>query len=255
MNIESGQTAEVAQNYSGIHFGHLGIVMLCAIVLIFTAWMKSGFNFILSPGSEPITKILTYDQAMAQVLAEAGESPQSSIADGSGSNSNQLAMIDPMLSDVAVLGTSTGTLDTVIPSGDQVLTPEILNNIKVTVIATTSLEAIKKYKDDLEFVENQDGAASIIADLTSQDSALLKTDADKITQLLVDLLQVEVPAPLADYHKVTLLYYTELRELALGYSGDVNARDPKDVGLEIFPITDYLENAKSNLLSKYGLQF
>ncbi len=104
-------------------------------------------------------------------------------------------------------------------------------------------------------MENQDGAASIIAALTSQDSAALKSAANQMTQLLVDLLQVEVPTTLAEYHKVTLLYYIELRELALGYSGDANARDPKDVGMEIFPLTDYVDNAKSDLLAKYGLEF
>ena len=249
--MDNNQTLPEAKKLQVLHIGHFGVILFCALALVSLAWMKSGFNFVLRPGDQPAVPKYTYEQAQAEVLAENGNS----LPAADNPDANQLAMLDPSLSSGAVLGASTGTEDSVIPPAEQLITPEILNIIPVKEIATSSFDSVRQYKEDTDSIENDDNLAGIMVDLTSQDSTVMKNLGVKIDKLITDLLQVKVPTDLVRFHKVKLLYYSELKELADGYAGVEGAQNPQDVGMDIFSLNDYLSNMKSSLLTSYGLSF
>jgi hypothetical protein len=250
--------ASVKQQH--FHAGHIGAVALGAAVLIFMTWMKSGFDLHLK-NHDATGPLLTYEQARAEVLAENGITNAATYASANASSTEQLAMLDPSLGMGSVLGASTGTpistdtLASEIPAAEQLLTPQILNGIPVKVLATTSQESVIQYQSDVDAVEAADNVATVMANLTSQDAKALNDTAHSIEVLLQDLLQVDVPQDLVKYHRVKLLYYNELRQLAQAYAGDQGARDSQDLGLEILSLTDYLNNLKQDIFNKYGVQF
>ena len=97
MNNETQSTAE------SVNFGHLGIIALCALLLIFTAWMKSGFNFALGQNGVSRVPVVTFDQSKAEAVAQA---PAPTDPNGTVLN-EQLATVDPGNFGGSVLGAST----------------------------------------------------------------------------------------------------------------------------------------------------
>lgn len=255
MNNYQHQPLPVPADPEELHMGHFGAILFCALFLVSLAWMKSGFHFVLRPSVQTPVKMYTYDDAKAEVLAENGSSASDFAGSSNSDQSNQIAMLDPSMSVGAVLGASTGTADSVIPPASQYLTPELLNSITIKEIATSSFDSVRQYKEDVDSVENDDGLAGIMVDLTSQDKTVMKNLSAKINKLMTDLLLVSVPTDLVKFHKVKLLYYSSLKGMADGYAGVQGAPDPQDMGIEVFSLEDYLNNMKSSLLTTYGLPF
>lgn len=256
MEISNPQNQSAIEHFN---FAHLGIVVFCSVLLLGMSWLKNPELFAWLGSAAQAPGLYTYEQAQKEVFAQMSDYDRQTLAQTvNGENSQmsgELAMIDPNFSGGSVLGASTGTNDTIIPEAKQVLTEEVLNLIPVNFSVSSSPENAKKYKDDLDFAENQNGASAVLEDVNSQDKKVLTDASKKLELLLQDLMQISVPADLVEYHKVKLLYYSELKQLAEGYAGLEGARDPQDVGFELLPLKDYFSTASDELYKKYGLRF
>jgi hypothetical protein len=258
MNTETDQELGGEGGSGGLSFGHLGIVVLCAIVLIFTGWMKDGFNFEL--GRKASRDKYTYAQAEADALSQLAsvDNPANSVdASQRAGGDAKIAMIDPLSDKAQVLGTSTGTLLSVLPKPEDILSPEVQSKIKINLLDesdASSSEAIVQYKRDVAGVESADSVEQILADVNNTDPKILLEGSKMIEPLVTDLVQVRVPKELAEYHKLKIFYYLEMSELADGYAGVKGVADPKDTGLNIFSLTNRLEQIQADIQNKYGVQ-
>lgn len=234
----------------GFTKGHIATVAVCALVLVGIGFMKNGFNFSLTKASSAEVKPYTYEMALAEV--------QAGSVDGQGTteeeNRNQLAMLDSNFSEGSVLGASTGTLESVIPDAEETLTAEVLAPIKINVLSYTSEESLKQYAEDVRAIEIQDEADMILASLNSDDKMLLQDTAKKVIPLVEDLLLVPVPKALEEYHKIKMIYYLQLSNLAEGYAGVANAPDPKETGMQVFSVMERLSKIQSEILATYGVR-
>jgi len=229
---------------------HIAMVAVCALSLAGIGFMKNGFNFSLTNSSRNEMKPFTYEMALAEV--------QGTIPDGQGTtedeNRNQLAMLDSNFSEGSVLGSSTGTLDSIIPDAKDMLTPEILAPIKINLLSYTSDVSLNQYVEAVRFIELQDEADIILANLNTDDKTVLKETSKKVIPLVQDLLLVPVPKALEEYHKIKMIYYLQLSNLAEGYAGVPNAPDPKETGMQIFSVMERLSQIQSEILATYGVR-
>lgn len=239
--------SEVPQEH--LHFGHIGAITLCALVLVFSSWMKTGFS-LSGFKSDKSSAHYTYAEARSEALAEAGIGEKT---DQNNQDLNQLAMLDPLNSG-SVLGASTGTQDSVLPSVNEILTPQILNSIPVKYSTSTGADAILNYKRNVEAVESEAGIETILSNLNSEDPKVLLAGSKMVEPLVAALSQVEVPKEVGDYHKIKIYYYLELSELADGYAGVKGVADPKQTGLNIFSLMQKLNDIASDIQAKYGVQ-
>lgn len=234
----------------GFTKGHIATIAVCALALAGIGFMKNGFNFSLSKASSGEIKPYTYEMALAEVESQGSSSGEHSADE----NRNQLAMLDSNFSEGSVLGASTGTLDSVIPDAQDTLTPEVLAPIKINLLPNTTTESLKQYVEDVRAVELQDEADVILSNLNSDDKKLLEETAKKVIPLVQDLLLVPVPKALEEYHKIKMIYYLQLSNLAEGYAGVVNAPDPKETGMQVFSVTERLSKIQSEISDKYGVR-
>lgn len=234
----------------GFTKSHIATVALCAFALAGIAFMKSGFHFSFAMKQQVAEKQFTYEMALAQVQSETGVD----VSPTQNQDREQLAMLDSNYSEGSVLGASTGTLDSVIPDAALTLTPEVLAPIKIKLLSYTDKSSLEKYVEDVRTVEIQDGADVILANTNTDDKNILQENAKQVLPLVQDLLLVEVPKDLEEYHKLKMIYYLQLSNLSEGYAGVKNAPDPKETGMQIFSLMERLTKIQSDIETKYGVK-
>ena len=248
--MENLNSLPMKEKEEKVHFGHVGIIALCAAFLIFATWMKSGFNLSLRPiaQSSSAGQVLTYEQAKAEVLAQMGPAPTT---DGSVTD-QQLALVDPVNHGGEVAGTSTA--EQVFPSADQMVTPEMLDQIKIKTTDVSNADTIKTYSDRVAFVEAQYNALGILSDLNNQDSTTLK-NVDITTKAIVsNLAQIPVPKELVTYHKIKMMYYTTLGYMAQAFSGENKNIDLERLSSILFSLTEKLDSIQGEIMTNYNVQ-
>jgi hypothetical protein len=230
------------------HYGHVGVIALCAVVLMFLTFMKSGFK--LPQKAQPV-KQYTYEQAKAEALAEVTGSTNPVIPE---EDQSQFAMLDPNSHQGAVLGASVGTEDPILPDMEIELTDEVLSQIGINIINETTPQLVAQYKENFSLIEMQGNADLILLELGSEDKEVLKEAPEQIQNLIIDLVQMEVPSELAKYHRVNLLYYAALKSLAEGYLEIPDAPDPKETGMRVLSIKDFADRIKNDIFNKFGIE-
>lgn len=247
------QADSVNKTPSQIHLGHISVIAMCAFALIFFTYLKSGFKLNLFTASKNETvKVLTYNEALKLAQAEIEGSVSDSEVD-SVQNTNQIAMLDPLSKEGQVLGASTDD-ESIFPNAEEFLTPEILNEIKLTILPVSDSETVAQYKRDLHTIESNNSAEEILAALSNDDKAALKNVEPKVKQLVVELYAMPVPKAVEEYHKVKMIYYLNLSQLALGYSGDTTVASPKDTSIAIFSLVDKIQKLAQEIENNFGVQ-
>lgn len=239
--IEKEDALGTENSKESIHFGHLGMILACAVLLSGVMFMKNGFT-LPEFNSAPVVQY-TYEQAHAEALAEADKSDQNFGND----SQTQLAMLDPSLGEGRVAGASTGTLaDLGIPSAEQFWTQSDLERIPLRQTGN-SPEEILKYNSEMEALESSYDAPGIFASLELEDNASLAKTAQAAFGLGTSLLSVEVPSNFAELHKYKIINYMLLSTLAEGLSGRQDAPDPKDTSLQVFSVMEKISRLQGEL--------
>lgn len=232
-----------------LHFGHLGIIAACAVILLALTVMKGGFRFSLksSSASQPG---LTYEEAKKMAVAQMGGEPESTYDPDIAQQ--QLAMIDPSLADGQVLGASTG-LEGMMPAAETVFTDSILNQIKIREMNESGVEAVKKYADQLTAAESQFDILTLLGFLAGQDAKSLETVPAKTKEIILALAAVEVPKELAEYHRLKMIYFTTMGNVALNLAGKTGDADLDNSTTLFFSLTERLQNIQAEIYNKYSV--
>ncbi|MCL5775350.1 MAG: hypothetical protein M1333_04045 [Patescibacteria group bacterium] len=232
-----------------IHFGHLGIILACAVLLSGVMFMKNGFT-LPKFHSTPVAQY-TYEQAHAEALAEAGRSDQNYGND----SETQLAMLDPSLGEGQVAGASTGTLaDMGIQPAEEIWPQASLDQIPLKLIKNASTEQMQGYKEQLDQVETYYDSTGIFSSLDSEDRALLESTATRAYTLGSALLAMDVPEQFSEYHKYKIISYMQIKALLDGQLGKSGAMDDKEASLQIFSLLDKITRLKAEMLNKYNFE-
>jgi len=242
-------TEAVQSGKEQIHFGHLGIIFACAILLSGVMFMKNGF---VLPKLRPAPAAqYTYEQAHAEALAEAGGSEQNLGND----SQTQLAMLDPSLGEGRVAGASTGTLaDMGIQPAEEIWPQASLDQIPLKLVKNASTEQMQSYKEQLDQVETYYDSTGIFSSLDSEDKALLESTATRAYTLGSALLAMDVPEQFSEYHKYKIISYMQIKALLDGQLGKNGAMDDKEASLQIFSLLDKITRLKTEIFNKYNFE-
>lgn len=237
-------------NQQSLHFGHIGIIAFCAMVLIALTFIKGGFHFSLGSANPSFSNALTYEQAKQETFAVMGSAPN--IQAGSSQAQNQIAMLDPNLQQGSVLGTSTGVSD-LFPAAETVFTPDVLGQIKINLQKNSGPDSVQIYANQISALEADSDVLSMISDLNSDDAKILAAIPDKTKKMVEALAKISVPSDLAEYHRLKMVYYTTFGNLATNLSGQQGLSDTDSATTLFFSLTDRLERIRTEILNKYNL--
>lgn len=249
-------SAAPAEHFS---YGQLGAVFMCALVLGFVSLMKNGFELPWKQEAQAV-KTLTYEEARGQVLAKYGMPEENSNQYAEAEikkSSDQLAMIDPSLVAGAVLGESTGTIESMldIPPAEQIFTEDILKQIPVNTIADGGPELVQNYADNLLEIESQYDTVGMLQVLAGGESqGALKQVSEDSLYLIANLSLMEVPKDLETYHKFKILFYGALGTAANFYDDAESTPGMDQISSELFSIKSKLDALREEVLKKYNVE-
>ena len=248
---------EISTNQSVFNFGQLAAIAACAFLLIGLAVFKNGLSLpIFKRGPEATVKEkYTYEQARQQVLADSQAQDQATENLKRDEISRQLAMLDPSFNTGSVLGVSTGTLEALnLPKLEDFVTQEELQQIPVQEISETNIETITQYLEALSDADLQNNIVYIISNLgTDNQEALLSVPATA-EELITRMYLIKVPKALVLYHKLTMLYYVELGELAANYAGVEGSQSAEITSMQIFSLMRSLQEIREDISKQYNVE-
>ena len=235
------------QNKSSIHFGHLGLILAVAVLLVGVTWMKNPGVFsgkgIRSAEAEvsDLPKYVAYTPP--------AELSQPMVAGASTENSgpmviNEDGSLSPVLSSGEVLGALIG--DTELD----------LNTITVKEIPD-SQEAIKNYFKQAANIESSyiDNSAFESA-LVSGDQTKIGIEGEKLKAIQNNLLALSVPKSLVKLQKLKIAQYAAAVNILNNFT---NAdQNPEMVGQylsQFLKAQQDLDSENNSVMQKFGINY
>lgn len=179
-----------------IHFGHLGLILTVAVLLVGVTWMKN-------PGIFSGNKIHSADAEASDLPRYVAYEPpaeltQPMVAGASTESSgpmviNEDGSLSPVLNIGQVLGATTDDMD--------------ISKINATVISD-SQDTIKNYvQAALQIEDNYINSLSLETAFSSNDPELLLAESSKLKRIMEGLSNLPVPVSLENLHKYKILQY------------------------------------------------
>lgn len=237
------------------HFGHLGIILACAVLLVGVSFFKNGFNFksAQKARADGNQQILTYDQAKAQVDATTGLEEKAAEQQLDQDVQSKVALLDPGQGNGQVLGTSTD-LSGMFPKAQDVFTPDVLSVIKIKQTNDDTKEAMQKYAEQVLNIESRLNSFQLLADLNSSDTKILSQINNKAKLVIQNLGQLSAPPGAGEFHRMKILYYTTLGNIGANLAGEKGVTDMDNGITLLFSVTERLEDLKQQIFANYQVQ-
>jgi hypothetical protein len=236
----------LARAATEVHLSHLAVIGTFAFVLISVLAMRGEIS--LNPFRAQANKsdTLTYEEAKAQVAMEMGESSTSFDA-----MSTQLAMVDPNAGDRGtVLGMTTGL--NISDPIEKVFPPELMNQLVLTTTKDNSPESYRLYSEKIVFIESENRMILSLLTINQDDPEKLLEARENTRKMIGMMKSVEVPTDLVEYHRLKMVYYATLGEIAQSLSGD-NQVDINQSAKNLMTIMDRLGAIKNEFYIKHKL--
>jgi hypothetical protein len=194
-----------------IHFGHFGIVMLAAILLLGISWMKNPALFVLHPVSQTADADAPHYVAY---VTPPEDLPQPAVL-GASTNEGPSIIQD----DGTVVPVDMGQVLAASTQGVQLS----LNDIKVNAVPESSA-AVQKYFSDAKQIESGfAGDANFGAALTSGNQEQINQYAQKLTTVRDALQKLAVPPGLVKLQQLKIVQYNSSIGLLQNFTqGDTN---------------------------------
>lgn len=248
MNLSNN--SKISKNH--IHGGHLGVIAIASAVLILFSMMQNGFRFgRASAENEPgAGTALSYEQIRDKVAAAHASQTQQ---DDNSSLSGQLALIDPSLNQAAVLGATTD-ISQAIAGVDEVLTRDKLNLVQVKISEQSDEMVLRAYASNYSAALDGLDQQVLLGNLNSADTEALKATSNAALGIVARLHQVAVPRPLAEFHRLSIVYYGTVAVLAESFfTGGLNS-GAGSASLIFFNLSNRLEAARREISNKYSVE-
>lgn len=242
-------------NKSHFDYSQLALVFACAALLVGITFFKSGFKFTLTPtksATADSNKVLTYDEVKKQVEAKNQNSLDEALASIGEEGKEQLALLDPS-SGGQVLGADTNT-ENLFPKAETLFSKEVLEQIKINSTSESGRSSIQKYADEVLSVESKFGSLNILSDLNSSDPEVLKNVNERAKVMVGNLVKIPVPLELSEVHRLRMIYYVTLGNIAINLAGEKAEADADSSVTLIFSLIERIENLKAKILQQYQIE-
>lgn len=231
-----------AAGFSKAHAQLIGIAVVAFVVLVVA---KTGVDikgmFAKADSEKPK---VTFESARAEVLADAGATPQVEIDN---ETIRQLAMLD--LSETGeVLGANSDY-----PNAEEIFTPEVMNKVQIKNSGLSGQEAVQKYAEQVLYVESTVDVLTMLSNMNSDDKTIVAKSQESAKSIIATLAMVPVPKGLEDYHRYKMMYYTTLINIGDVWIGKLPESDLGDQSKILFSLTEKIESIKSSMFEKYKI--
>lgn len=242
----------------GFSSGHFLLIGSALVLFLVFAAVKGDLtwasftNLPFLHASEEQKPVVTYESVRAEVEASIAQENLNTADLVDQQQQEELAQIDPAYAGGSVLGATSGDL----PSADELMSQTNMQKIQVKTIPGTTIDNVKKYSEDLHYIEQYYDTVTLMNALATNDESLLPQVAPRYSGLITELGSMSVPDKLAEYHKNKILYYSALLALAqnMASSDGMNSDQAVTAGTMFFGLTDRLYNLSAQFADLYGVQ-
>ncbi len=229
-----------------LHWGHLAMIGGFAFILVSVMVLRGEINLNPFRAKADSPKGLTYEEVKAQVAMEMGESSSNLDAIDS-----QIAMVDPSSGDHgSVLGMTTGL--NISDPIDKVFPPELMEQLVLITTNDNSPESYRLYSEKVVFIEAENSMVGALLAINSDDPEKLLQARENTRKMVGMMKSVEVPTELVEYHRLKMVYYVTLGEIAQSLTGD-NQVDINQSAKNLMSIMDRLGAIKNEVYIKHKL--
>lgn len=237
---------------------HIKLIAVSIILLVAASFMRGGLKLSSfgAASAESAPKPITLEEAQAKahaiVAAQATADGDDSAA-AAQQTKEQLAELDPNLADElaggSVLGASTGVDPTV--DADQVLNSDTVTSLPITSYVTSDSLDFNTYATQIHRVESKYGANVIIGALSGRDEASLQGAANNYKGIVAELRTMRVPSQFLEYHRMKLVYYAALAQMASSMTADGPDDSAASAASLFFSLNDKIKSMRTQLNSQY----
>jgi len=242
--MDNAKTKLQSLGFNSAHAKLLTVVVGVFVVLFFA---KSNLDVkTLFVKADSKQEVLTYDEVKNQVA----QKYQSSSA-GEDDSSDQVALLSRGDVDGKVLGDAIGIGE--IPDADQLLLPEISDQLQITKAPTDNADARSAYQIQAQQIENDADITGLLAEINSDDQSTLEHSVNGWEWVINTLSKVPVPASLEKFHKDKLIYYSVLMNTAKIYSHQKSEDDLPLLTKAMLSYSQKIEETRNTLNTTYNL--
>ncbi len=171
----------------------------------------------------------------------------------SNSLDTQLAMLDPKFDEGSVLGTSSGTGESIFTKAEDLLSPALLSAIPVNTTADSDQLTLEEYAFLLLKVETQYDSFGLMASLNSDDKTLLAGTAKTANEIVGNLKAMVVPKEFEEFHKIKLMYYGSIQKLGEIFTEQDTRTDLGSTTEIFFSVSEKLERMRNEIQTKHNI--
>lgn len=229
------------------HYGLIAISLIIFLGLMFTTESLTlqnltAFKF-LKANNESVTEQTLPEVSVEEVATEA--------IDKLTAQKNELSsLLDPSFGQGSVLGENTEGKKAL----DATLSEQSLQAIPVMAVVDTENNIID-YVDQLQLLELYYGDLLILSSITTQDPAAAGKAIPLVKGLISELKSMKVPQSLVRYHRLKLMHYAVVMNMAQNIASNLSPEDKSAAGILFFEITNEMESEKAALIQKYEFEF
>lgn len=231
-----------------LHYGHLAIIFGCVVFLVGTMILKNGFNLssLVASADNQGTKEISYEEIKNQVAAESNVQ-----INDSQSLADKVAILDPGAQAGKVLGESIGFK---VAEPKEIINDPRFQNIKVLTISGMQKIDIERYASDVTLIESENNGLLILAYLNSEDPVALEQAVVGASAIASLLEQVYVPAHLEAYHKMKIIYYKSLEQIARNFAQQQPLETLQQATSDMFSAINAMSSVRTTIYSRYQVQ-
>ncbi len=231
-----------------LHYGHLAIIAGCVVFLVGSMVMKNGFSLssLTARAGDDGSKKLSYEEIKKQVAAESNV-----VMTDPDKLAEQVAMLDSGSRAGKVLGESIGLK---VSEPKEISQDPRYQNIKVLTISGMQKSDILRYSNDLIQIETQNNGALLLAFLNSDDPVALEQAMLSSSAIALLLEEVYVPAQLAAFHKVKIIYYKSLEQIARNFAQQQPTETLQQATSDMFSAINAMSPVRTTIYSRYQVQ-
>lgn len=225
------------------HYGLIGVFLLVTIALTFSSeplllQNLTGLKFLHAQTADQVKSFTTDTSGVAPVSTEAIDKI---IAE----KNNLSSLIDPSFGQGSVLGLSTDAQNSV----DSMFDENSLKNINVNQVDDSEFN-ISNYVDQTQLLEAFYGDVVILSSISSQDPVVASKAIPLVKGLISELKSVKVPKVLVRYHRLKLMHYAVVLNMAQNIAQNVSPQDKSAAGILFFEITNEMESERTKLIQQ-----
>jgi hypothetical protein len=222
----SGTIAPAGNKFNGVNFGHLGLIVSVAILLLGVSWMKNP-NLFDAFKSGNSNSIIASNIPRYYAYETPAEFTQPIVAGASTELNgpmviNEDGTLSPAIDEGMVLGFDTGgvVLDT--------------ETVKVNKIAD-SAENIAAYVKAIEEIENGYlNSVQFEAALVSSNQVQIDEQAQNILEIANNIVKLSVPSPLVKLHQAKVIQYRSAYEILKNFTNADSNPELLNLHLSLF---------------------